>query len=95
MKRVVYSLIAIVVAQITIGAVAVVVGPALVLQSIQAAQAAPVSASAAGRTGCGAALDHPDAPRRRRVGRLVDGGRADEHDLARAPAGACRSGPVG
>jgi protoheme IX farnesyltransferase len=48
MKRVVYSLVAIVVAQITIGAVAVVVGPALVLQSVLAAQGLPVSASAAG-----------------------------------------------
>jgi protoheme IX farnesyltransferase len=50
-KRVVYSLIAVVIAQITIGAVAVVVGPALVLQSIQAgavqaAQSPAVSASA-------------------------------------------------
>jgi protoheme IX farnesyltransferase len=48
MKRVAFSLIAIVVAQITIGAVAVVVGPALVMQSALAAQGAPVSASAAG-----------------------------------------------
>ena len=48
MKRVAYSLIVIVVAQITIGAVAVVVGPALVAQSVVAAQGSPVSASAAG-----------------------------------------------
>jgi len=48
MKRVVFSLIAIVVAQITIGAVAVVVGPALVAQSVLAAQGQSVSASAAG-----------------------------------------------
>jgi protoheme IX farnesyltransferase len=50
MKRVVYSLVVIVLAQITIGAVAVVVGPALVLQSIQngIASGVPVSASASG-----------------------------------------------
>ena len=35
-KRVVFSLVVVIVAQITIGAVAVLVGPALVLQSIQA-----------------------------------------------------------
>jgi protoheme IX farnesyltransferase len=48
MNRVVYSLIAIVVAQVIVGAVAVVVGPALVAQSVLAAQGLPVSASAAG-----------------------------------------------
>jgi heme o synthase len=50
MLRVAYSLVVIVLAQITIGAVAVVVGPALVLQSIQSgiASGVPVSASAAG-----------------------------------------------
>jgi protoheme IX farnesyltransferase len=50
MLRVAYSLVVIVLAQITIGAVAVVVGPALVLQSIQngIASGVPVSASAAG-----------------------------------------------
>lgn len=44
MRRVVYSLVAVVLAQITIGAVAVVVGPALVMQSLPGS----VSASAAG-----------------------------------------------
>src|SRR5215217_1868742 len=50
MVRVAYSLVVIVLAQITIGAVAVVVGPSLVLQSIQngIASGVPVSASAAG-----------------------------------------------
>jgi protoheme IX farnesyltransferase len=50
MVRVAYSLVVIVLAQITIGAVAVVVGPALVLQSIQngIASGVPVSASASG-----------------------------------------------
>jgi len=48
MRRVVLSLVVIVVAQITIGAVAVVVGPALVAQSVLAAQGMPDSASAAG-----------------------------------------------
>jgi protoheme IX farnesyltransferase len=50
MLRVAYSLVVIVLAQITIGAVAVVVGPSLVLQSIQSgiASGVPVSASAAG-----------------------------------------------
>jgi protoheme IX farnesyltransferase len=50
MLRVAYSLVVIVLAQITIGAVAVVVGPALVLQSIQngIVQGVPVSASASG-----------------------------------------------
>ncbi|MCC7367819.1 MAG: protoheme IX farnesyltransferase [Chloroflexi bacterium] len=47
MKRVVYSLVVVVVAQITIGAVAVIIGPTLVLNSIMANQVA-VSASAAG-----------------------------------------------
>ena len=46
LKRVAYSLVAIVIAQITIGAVAVVVGPALVMQQVQGMQNA--SASAAG-----------------------------------------------
>lgn len=46
-RRVVYSLIVVVLAQITIGAVAVLIGPTLVLNSIMANQVA-VSASAAG-----------------------------------------------
>ena len=46
-KRVVFSLIVVVLAQGTIGAVAVIVGPSLVLHSIMAGQVA-VSASAAG-----------------------------------------------
>ncbi|MFN8632801.1 MAG: heme o synthase [Chloroflexota bacterium] len=46
LKRVAYSLVAILIAQITIGAVAVVVGPALVMQQVQGMQNA--SASAAG-----------------------------------------------
>jgi protoheme IX farnesyltransferase len=46
MRRVAYSLVVIVIAQITIGAVAVVVGPALVMQQVQGMQNA--SASAAG-----------------------------------------------
>jgi protoheme IX farnesyltransferase len=46
MVRVAYSLVVIVLAQITIGAVAVIIGPSLVMQSIQAGVA--VSASAAG-----------------------------------------------
>src|SRR6185369_16790909 len=50
MLRVAYSLVVMVLAQITIGAVAVVVGPSLVLQSIQRgiAQGVTVSASASG-----------------------------------------------
>lgn len=46
MVRVTYSLVVIVLAQITIGAAAVVIGPALVMQSIQSGVA--ISASAAG-----------------------------------------------
>ncbi|MGE3271177.1 MAG: heme o synthase [Chloroflexota bacterium] len=48
LKRVVFSLVVVVLAQVTIGAVAVVVGPSLVLQSVLAGQQVEVSASAAG-----------------------------------------------
>ena len=48
LKRVVYSLVVVVLAQGTLGAVAVIVGPALVLQSVLAGQQVAVSASATG-----------------------------------------------